>query len=357
MTPQDHTHELPGQSIDEERAELERMAAASHIEAEETSAIADEPQVSGSPEDDAEGDSAEEAAPTRPHRRDRSRRGASHGSAADRKSRSSFSSFLDALSSDEPPTANPPMMERHGVRYLDATTLKRPLDIPHAVKRGALAGMIAAAVIGAVILFFYFDAVVNAPLHEREQLEQNLSSDVAYDLPDVASLMGLDDASIMSTLEATGATLYEKTPVGTQEQGGFEVIKLPEGVSVADAGVMYLSGIDSLSASDAARLLNGSWDLTVTRDSKSHNINVRYAEFKAATVDDAIQIALESQGLTNDNITDTGVDESGNTYAAGTIERDGATYTWRISALELSEVYDISGLPSNSYYVGIRFTA
>lgn len=242
------------------------------------------------------------------------------------------------------------------VRYLDGSVLSRPLDMPAGVRRGALVGLIIAAVIGAIFLFTYFDTIVNAPARERETVNENIAREVSYDIPNIASLMPLDDASIMSTLQATGATLYERTPVGSLPTGGFEVIKLPADVTLADAGVMYLSGIDNLSAADASRLLKGSWDLTVTRDG-GYNINVRYAEFGAETVDDAVQIALESQGLTNDNLADTGVDDSGNTYATGTIEVDGASYTWRISALALTEVYSITGLPENSFYVGIRVTA
>ena len=33
------------------------------------------------------------------------------------------------------------------------------------------------------------------------------------------------------------------------------------------------------------------------------------------------------------------------------------TYNWRVSVIELDEVYDISGLPNTAFYVGIRFTA
>ena len=41
----------------------------------------------------------------------------------------------------------------------------------------------------------------------------------------------------------------------------------------------------------------------------------------------------------------------------GTVDVDGSTYTWRVSAIALSEVYDISGLPDSAVYVGIRLTA
>ncbi|MFR7403372.1 MAG: hypothetical protein ACLUW6_01590 [Coriobacteriaceae bacterium] len=47
----------------------------------------------------------------------------------------------------------------------------------------------------------------------------------------------------------------------------------------------------------------------------------------------------------------------GNTYQAGVVSTDNGTYNWRVSVIELDEVYDISGLPNTAFYVGIRFTA
>ena len=42
---------------------------------------------------------------------------------------------------------------------------------------------------------------------------------------------------------------------------------------------------------------------------------------------------------------------------AGTIDVDGTVYSWRVSAIALSSVYDISGLPDTAVYVGIRLYA
>ena len=51
------------------------------------------------------------------------------------------------------------------------------------------------------------------------------------------------------------------------------------------------------------------------------------------------------------------MDDSGNTYQAGVVSTDNGTYNWRVSVIELDEVYDISGLPNTAFYVVIRFTA
>ncbi len=39
------------------------------------------------------------------------------------------------------------------------------------------------------------------------------------------------------------------------------------------------------------------------------------------------------------------------------MKSDGEKYTWRVSVIDLSEVYDISGLPNTAFFVGIRFSA
>lgn len=243
--------------------------------------------------------------------------------------------------------------ENGNINYLNPDPLTRPIEMPSAVKRGALVAMALAAVIGGFFLFKYFDAVVNAPAREAAALEEMLSENAALSLPDLAAYMALDDEGIMADLKATEGELFEKTPIGTLQTGGFDVVKLTDRISLADAGIMYAAGIDKLSAYDAARLLNGSWDLEVNRE-EGVNLRVRYADFGADSVEVAVQRAIEAEGLAGASVDESGVDESGNTYATGTLDRDGATYTWRISAIPLKEVYNIKDLPANTYYVGIR---
>ena len=154
----------------------------------------------------------------------------------------------------------------------------------------------------------------------------------------------------MQTFTDAGFTLYERVPLGTNAEGGFDVVKLPSDVPLEEAGLLYLQGINNISAASAAKLLNGSWDLEVSRKSGTV-LRLHYADFTATDADSAIFSAMESQGLDSTMVTDSGVDDAGNTYQAGTA--DG--YTWRISVIGLSEVYKSSGLPATAQYVGIRF--
>lgn len=280
-----------------------------------------------------------------------------HEAAHEREPRSSRFSHRPEEQRDHSPYGRrkAPGFENENVHYLNVEALTRPLEIPTKVKRGMIVALAIATIVGAMMLFAYFDGVVNAPAREKEQMQQMLSEEIALELPDLASLAQLDDATIMSALQSAGGTYYEKTPIGTLPHGGFDVIKLPEDVTLADAGAMYLAGLDKLSAYDAARLLNGSWDLEVNRDDAT-SLRVRYADFHAESVEVAVQRAIDAAGLSDATIDDSGVDESGNTFAAGTVNREGANFAWRISALELDEVYKIKDLPNNTFYVGVRFT-
>lgn len=249
-----------------------------------------------------------------------------------------------------------PGFENDSIRYLDARPLTRPLGLPEAIAKRMIAFLVAAAVIGAGILFWYFDTVVNAASREAAQVEENVKRDVTLGLPMLSTLMPLDDADMLATLQAEGDTLFEKTPVGQQPEGGFEAIKLPSGVSVADAGAAYAMGLDNISAATATRLLNGAWMMTVTRNNGT-DLYVGYADFKSHEAQAAITQALASQGLSTADVEDSGVDDLGNTYSSGKVTVDGNTYNWRISVLPLDSMYSIRDMPADAQYVGIRFTS
>lgn len=242
------------------------------------------------------------------------------------------------------------------VRYYDGAELSRPLEMPTYVRITLLVAMAIAAIAGGVVFSKYFDQIMNEPIRQQEALQENLTREVSYDFPSLTALMPLSDEEMMATLSEAGYTLYERTPVGTDPDGGFEVIKLPADVSLEEAGAMYLTGIDKLSAPDAVKLLKGAWTLTVTRKA-GDDLRLRYADFQSGSIESAIQAAMQAEGLENTEITDSGVDDSGNTYQAGVVSTDAGTCNWRVSVIELDEVYDISGLPNTAFYVGIRLTA
>lgn len=239
------------------------------------------------------------------------------------------------------------------VVYLDGTPLQRPLDPPRGLKAKMLIPVLAACLIGGVAIFSYVNTVIGEPQRQVEALQENIARDVALDLPELSSLVTLSDQDMLDSLNSAGYTLYEKTPIGTNDKGGFEVIKLPSDVSLEQAGLLYMQGVDNLDPSDAGLLLHGSWTFSVDR-SAGTNLRVRYADFSSTTVDAAIQNAKAAQGLADLQADEAGVDDSGNTYQAGTLQIGEETYTWRVSVCPLSDIYSVAGLPENSLYVGIR---
>lgn len=242
------------------------------------------------------------------------------------------------------------------VSYLDGAELSRPQEMPPRVRTVMFAAMAVAAVIGCLFLVRYLDQITNEPIRQQQMLQENLARETSLDLPQLVNFMPENDEDIMASLTDAGYTLYERTPIGTNPDGGFEVIKLPPDLSVEEAGLMYVKGIDKLSAAEAVRLLKGAWTLDVSRKA-GVSMRVRYADFDSGSIESAVQNAMQAEGLENAKVTDSGVDDSGNTFQAGTVKADGNTYNWRVSVIDLSEMYDISGLPNTAYFVGIRFSA
>ncbi len=241
-----------------------------------------------------------------------------------------------------------------GVVYPDGSALLRPLDPPRSLKAKMLIPVLVAGLVGAGAFASYLNAVIGEPQRQQEALEANITRDVALDLPAIAPLLSQSDQDMLSSLQSSGYTLYEKTPIGSNEKGGFEVIKLPSDVSLEQAGLMYLQGVDNLDPSDAGLLLHGSWSFAVDR-SAGTNIRVRYADFNSKSIDSAIQNAKAAEGLADLQAEEAGVDDSGNTYQTGTLALGEETCTWRVSVCPLSDIYSVSGLPEDAYYVGIRF--
>lgn len=242
------------------------------------------------------------------------------------------------------------------VRYLDGSSLARPTNMTRFMLIVTAALMVIAAVIGGVFLYNVLDGVFNSATRSQMSVEENISRPVSLDLPSLPSLFPLGDDAIKQTFVDAGYVTYDLASTEPDPNGGFDLLKLPSDMDTAEAGVMYLNGINNLSAVDASRLLNGSWRMTVKRDEYT-DMSVRYVDFNSGSIDAAIQSAITAEDLDASTFGDRGTDESGNTYQAGTIDVDGSTYSWQVSAIALSSVYDIEGLPDTAVYVGVRMTS
>lgn len=263
--------------------------------------------------------------------------------------------MLEISTASMPTTSHQQFRENPRVIYPNAESLSRPLTIPDSSRIGVIALVLAACLIAAGLLYAYFDATANEPKRQQALLEEQLSKDVTLNLPSLISFVDMDDAEIAAALQSTGCTLYDRKPVGSGDV--YETIKLPDDVALADAAALYLTGIDNLTAPQAASLLNGSWDLTVDRKS-SLNMSVHYADFASGDTESAISNAIAAEGLERGEINDSGDDDGfGNAYSTGTIMVSGDTYSWTVSAIPLSKVYSVSGMPDDAIYVGVRIKA
>lgn len=245
------------------------------------------------------------------------------------------------------------------VHYLDAGHLDRPQTMP----RAQIVIMAVFVVVGAIIAWQLYshvdDAVFGAAERKQQEIDANLARDVAFDAPVISSLIYLDDDSLRQTFADAGYAMYEYSDPADFPNGGFMSARMPADMDFGEATALFDKGFASLDAVEASKLLCGLWMYSVDR-TEYLDMRVRYVDFASGSLDAAIDAAMAQQGLSADTMLaegGSGVDEVGNTFKAGTIDIDGATYQWRVSAVPLSEMYRISDLPDDAVYVGVRLTA
>lgn len=241
------------------------------------------------------------------------------------------------------------------VAYLDGTPLRRPFSMPRTQRAIAAAIVVVAVIIGAV----FVNNTVLTSMREAATAEQSIADNLARQtsletVPQMAQLVNLGDDDIRARFAEAGYTVYDATELS--DSGAMVLYKLPQGMDVDDAAVLYAQGIGSLSAVQATRLLNGSWYFSADRDGVTSMV-VRYADFSTGDPQIAVQNALSKEDFDPESITGSGEDDSGNTFSSGTLDADGTACSWQISALPLSDMYSIAGMPEDACYVGIRVTA
>ena len=153
-------------------------------------------------------------------------------------------------------------IEQGNVRYMDGSSLLRPVDMPRSQKIIMAVFVVIAIIIGFRLATGAITAVSDSNTQSKTSVEENLARSVSYNLPVLTQMVDMDDQAILDSLTAAGYTVYNQTSEGT---AGLDLVKLPSDLTVADAAAMYAKGVGSLSASQAALLLNGSWTLTVDR--------------------------------------------------------------------------------------------
>lgn len=247
----------------------------------------------------------------------------------------------------------PQRVECSPIRYPDGRGLSRPLDMPKKDRSKIKWFVIAAIIIGIFLINYLVTNVIYGADRNRASIEEILDKPAAVDLPVLSDMPYQSDEDIRAFFKEHDYATIELETDNDGNPVGLDILKLPEGISVLDAQVLYSQGLPNIDPVKAVELLNGGWRLTVDR-SQGVSMKVRYADFTSISPEEAVLTAKVSERLEGIEAKDSGVDASGNTYESGTIEIGGKTFQWRVSACPLSDVYKINDLPDEAYYLGVH---
>ena len=239
------------------------------------------------------------------------------------------------------------------VRYPDASALWRPERIPAAERPAFLAILAAAVVIAAMLFGAYYANVVSTNRETQASVDAALARGATIDAPVLTSCVNMDGAAVKESLQNAGYTIVDVDQIkGTTSTGSFDLVKIPQDMTVDDAAAAYLAGVDSLDPATAAQFLSGSFRLEQT-NAPTTDLRLHYADFQSTDADAAIDAAIAAQGFDASTASASAKDASGNTYRTGSANG----MTWTVSTCPLNEVYNVKGLPETAMYVGIRLTA
>lgn len=240
------------------------------------------------------------------------------------------------------------------IDYLDGSPLRRPLSLPRTQKFIAFVIVLVAIALGVVFL----NTTVFATLRESAEAEANIAANLEREasfetLPKMSELINLGNDDIRARFQEAGFIVYDASDESDPDT--MLLYKLPADMGVEEAAVLYAKGIGNLSPVQATKLLNGSWSFSADRNGITSMV-VRYTDFTTGDPQAAVQKALAKEGFDPESVTESGEDDSGNTFCTGTLDADGTACTWKISALPLSEMYSIAGMPEDACYIGVRVT-
>ena len=239
------------------------------------------------------------------------------------------------------------------VRYMDGGALNRPLSMPRKLMPFLAVICAIALVLGVVMARNFNHSVVHSSDRTAERVEKIINRGIEQQVPILTGLLWCDDATLLSSFDDAGFTYVDMNEINGTTDASLDILKLPSDMSVEEADSAYTKGISSLDSDTAAKLLSGCWRFTVVRDD-GFSYTVKYADFSSETGENAVKKAVEAQGFADSEVTESGVDDNGNTYENGTIEVDEETYNWSVSACNINDVYSVTGLPENAQYVGVR---
>lgn len=244
------------------------------------------------------------------------------------------------------------------VHYMKAPALRRGMKIP-----GNIKGLIAAFGLVALALAAFFgfrinDNVVNAQSLFEESIAAAINSGPGLELPVLNNYVGVTNEEIRQAISGMGwqtidvDALYA-SPNEEVDANSLDLVKIPSDMEYSQAESLFTGNLRRVDTAEALHYLASSWRFT-SYATEGIDLKVKYADFHSESIEQAIANAISAQGWTDSTFGESGVDQSGNTYQNGTIQVNEINMHWSISVCPLDEVYNVSGLPENSYYVGAR---
>ena len=250
--------------------------------------------------------------------------------------------------------------QTEGMRYYDAPALRVPFGRYGRLRETMPFLLIILAIALALGVFAFFhinDNVVYASNRQQESIEQAVDSLPPLTSPDLAFYKRYENVDIRNSIVNTGFQYvdYEALANGGEvvDETVLDVAQMPLSLTEEEWTIAATQSPDRLSPVKASLFLADSWRLTFYRTGMG-DIKVKYADFDSATIEDAIQKAIETQGWQHSTYTENGTDNIGNTFQNGTIVIDDYTYRWSVNACPLNEAFSISGLPEHSWYISAR---
>lgn len=219
------------------------------------------------------------------------------------------------------------------------------------LRRALILGLVA----GLFILMLVITTLVskNNAGNTSSDAVRALSTPIDRNIPKLSSVYGDSDSTIYDTLSESN-DMYQISLTSD----GMSLVRVPDGVTAEQMALYYANGFSSLSTDEIATVLRGAWWFTVNRTGSTVT-KVKYADFTSGTTDKAIANAMADQGITDRSPTliSSGTDTNKNTYKYGSYTNSSGTVMyWRVACCALSAVYSNSGLPKNSFYVGVTLS-
>ena len=245
-------------------------------------------------------------------------------------------------------------------RYMDAPALRQGLHMPTQIKIIiavlGLVGLIVATIFG----MRAYDTIANAPSRYAESIAEAIKTGPGLELPLLNNYVGTDTESIRTSFTESRYSIIDVNELYDDaedvDENSLDLVKVPADMDRDEAENLYKKSLRRAGVLDAVHYLSGSWRFTASM-ANGTDIKVKYADLESATIEDAITKAIAAQGWTDSTFGESGVDQSGNTYQSGTITINDQSFSWTVSACPLDEVYSVSGLPENSFYVGARLVS